>query len=121
MASISFNDIGSALTTTDADPNVTPPVAGRTFVLPNRDNRGAFPGGALFAALFNGGASPDVDLTIWVLDEASQTWIAVGTISTLVGNVAQSVSTIPHRAEVYAQVTAVNGAPTDFSLRSKAI
>jgi hypothetical protein len=121
MASISFNDIGSALTATDADPNVTPPAAGRTFQMPNRDNRGTFPSGALFAAFFNGGASPDVDLTIWVLDEASQTWIAVGTISTLIAQVAQNINTIPHRAEVYAQVTAVNGGPTDFSLHSNAI
>lgn len=118
---MSYNDIGTALTTTDADPNVTPPAAGRTLILPGRDNRGTFPSGVSFVAFFTAGTSPDVDLTIWVKDEASQSWIAIGTLSTLIEKVAQALLNIPHRAEVFAQVTAVNGAPTDFSLRAKAV
>ena len=121
MASISYNDIGTALTAADADPNVTPPAAGRIFTMPSRDNRGAFPSALSVAAIFTGGASPTVTATVWVFDEATQSWFSVGTITTAGDRVATAIPNVPARAQATVQITALGGAPTSLTLHAKAI
>lgn len=110
----SFKVIGAALTTTDADPNVTPPDPARILdrAVPSDPQAGT---GVAVGVAFVAGTTPDIDGTIWVRDKSTGRWFAAATFATLTSG-PLVIETIPRGFEVFVQVTAVNGAPTSFTL-----
>jgi hypothetical protein len=109
---IGFTSLGT-VTAADADPNVTPPLAARILKMPGPQGHNDFPSRVSLAAIFTAGTTPSLDGTVWVKDNlTTNRWFDFGTITTL-NAVRQLISDVPPSAEVFFQVTALNGTPTD--------
>ncbi len=68
----------------------------------------------LIRPIFTGGTSPTVDIRVWAREatEPRGTWVEVGTTAGLSGQVAYQVD----YREVYVEVTAIGGAPTNVTI-----
>ena len=76
--SIAFKSAGSKATnplTPDPNPNVTPPANARILELPDRAPNGRLTTGCKFYPRFVTPAAPEIDITVWIFDEAQDTWV----------------------------------------------
>lgn len=103
---------GDPITATDAAPNTTAPEARRIYTA--LGEQGNAPGTRTIHlhATFVAGTTPSFDGQLWYRDRNSGLWLAIGSAITTLNNTAQSVAGVPDNAEVFFQVTAINGAPT---------
>lgn len=113
---IGFTEFGT-VTSTDSDPNGTPPSPSRIISAPNKQQNRDFPSRLSLAARFTAGTTPNVDVTVWVKDnhDNAGVWYELASVSSLDGTV-QVLSNVPPNAELFAQVTAINGSPTDATV-----
>lgn len=116
---IGFTSFGTVTGVDAADPNATPPDSSRVISSPNRQGHNDRPSRLTMGAHFTAGGANDVTVVLWVKDNSespTNRWFAIATLAAL-SDVAQVVNDLPPNAELFAQVTVYNGAPTDATVR----
>ena len=107
------------VTVVDAsDPNAAAPDAGRVFTPPPRLRYTPSPGVAYYVE-FAAGVAPTASYTIWLKD-ANGVWISAGTVAADPGRVHRTLLNVP-TTDIFFQVTAIAGAPTNLKHRVASI
>ena len=116
---IGFTSFGTVTAIDADDPNTTPPDDARVISAPNKQGHNDYPSRLTMGAHFTAGGANDVTVVLWVKDNSdsgTNRWFALATLTGL-NDVSQVVNDLPPNAELFAQVTAINGAPTDATVR----
>lgn len=97
----------------DADPNTTAPSADRIFSTPLRS--GSWTGGpvTLYGLLADG---TSCSFTVWAFSTQYAKWFQIGAATAVTALVMGSVTNIPSGADVFIQITAPVGDPTQFGV-----
>ena len=115
---IGFTSFGTVAAVDADDPNTTPPDGSRVISAPNKQGHNDYPSRLTMGAHFTAGGANDVTVVLWVKDNdgGGNRWFALATLAAL-NDAAQVVNDVPPNAELFAQVTVYNGAPTDATVR----
>lgn len=119
----SFDFERTGITVADADPNPTPPVAATIMNLGEQrtDQSGVVANGVTYYLVFDGGASPTADVTIWARDasqSAPDVWASVQT-DLGVANRELFEALGLGSADIFLQITNITGAPTSIIVRAE--
>ena len=102
---------GAPVTVVDPDPNTTEPAVTRLFEA-RRLDAGRGPRTVFLYATFVAGTTPSFDGQLHIRDRTTGLWLPFGAALTGINGTPQTVADVPAEAEVFFQVTAINGSPT---------